>query len=155
MFDGREASGETHSFFISENPRVSMANISMPQRKTTTNSVNEWLEEFLRSSRNIETLAEHSLDVIGNGDKDLRMREMTSEEGASLKRYTEITGRIMSLKRSLTDLTVFERDAIAQSDSFGPLITQQRKMMEEKIKELEDTRAQYVPKWWSEWLASN
>jgi hypothetical protein len=102
MFDGREASGETYSFFFSESPRVSVANISMPPRKATTNSVNEWLEEFLRSSRNIETLAERSLDVIGNGDKDLRMREMTTEEGTSLKRYTEITEHIMSFKRCLT-----------------------------------------------------
>ena len=79
-----------------------MPEISMPQRKAITNNLNEWLEELLCSSRNIEILAESSLDVIGKGDEDLRMREMTPEEGASLMEYARLTKGIMSFKRFLT-----------------------------------------------------
>ena len=79
-----------------------MPEISMPQRKAITNNLNEWLEELLCSSRNIEILAESSLDVIEKGDEDLRMREMTPEEGASLMEYARLTKGIMSFKRFLT-----------------------------------------------------
>ena len=95
---GQESSGEVHSFFP-ECPRVSMPDISMPQRKAITNSMNGWLEELLSSSRNIEILAERSL---GKGDADLRIREMTSEEEASLKKYAGITDNLMFLRRHLT-----------------------------------------------------
>lgn len=98
---GHESSGDIFSIF-SECSQVYISDISMPQPKNTTNSIKEWLEGLLRSSGNIEILAERSLGAIGNGDKDLRMREMTSEEGASLKRYKEITESIMGLKTGLT-----------------------------------------------------
>ena len=64
-----------------------------------TKYVNEWLEELLCSSRNIEILAESSLGVIGKGDEDLRMREMTPEEGESLKEYTRVTEGLLAFKR--------------------------------------------------------
>ena len=35
------------------------------------------------------------------------------------------------------------------------LIKRQRKLAEEHIKSLEAERAQFAPKWWSEWLALN
>ena len=72
-----------------------MHDISMPQRKPITKHINDWLEELLSSSKNIEILAEASLGVLGKGDEDLRMREMTSEEEESLKMYAESTRRIM------------------------------------------------------------
>ena len=97
MFN-HESSGDVHPFFH-ECPRVSMPFIS--HRSAIRKSINEWLEDSLRSSRNIEILAEHSLGVIGEGDRDLRMREMTSEEGASLERYADMTRGIMNLKRNL------------------------------------------------------
>lgn len=85
--------------FFSERPRVSMLEIST--RKHVTDSINDWLEELLSSSRNIEILAESSLGVIGKGDEDLRMREMALGEGASLKKYTEITEAIIRRKTVL------------------------------------------------------
>ena len=98
---GHESSGEVNSF-LPEWPRVSIRDISMPNRKTAEKLVTEWLEDLLSSSANIEKLAESSLGVIGNGDEDLRIREMTSEEGASLKKYMEITQMIMHMKRFST-----------------------------------------------------
>ena len=97
---GLKSSGEVYSF-LTECPRVSIPEISLPQQKTIKNSLSGWLEELLRSSRNIEILAERSLGVIGKGDEDLRIREMTSEEEASLKKYAGITATIMLLKRQL------------------------------------------------------
>ena len=97
----RNSLNEVFSFFL-ECPRVSIPDISIPNQKTITNSINEWLEELLRSSGNMEIMAERSLDVIGKGDEDLRMREMTFEEGASLKRYKDITKMVMRSKRHLT-----------------------------------------------------
>ena len=94
---GHESSGEVNTFFP-EYPRVSIPDKFM-QRKAMTKYLNEWLEELLCSSRNIEILAERSLGVIGKGDEDLRMREMTSEERESLKSYTEITEGVISFKR--------------------------------------------------------
>ena len=79
-----------------------MPDISMPQRQTITDSINDWLEKLLSSSKNIEILAESSLGVIGNGDEDLRIREMAPLEEASLEKYTKITEGIMTLKRYLT-----------------------------------------------------
>lgn len=94
---GRESSGDIYPFY-KECPRVSMPEISIVQGM----SISEWLEELLRSSSNIEIMARRSLGMIGKGDKDLRMREMTSEEGASLKTYTDITKAVMSLKHGLS-----------------------------------------------------
>jgi hypothetical protein len=100
-FIGHKSSGEVHTFYP-ELSRVCMPDISMPDQKTIKKSINRWLEELLCSSRNIEILAESSLGVIGKGDDDLRMREMTSEEGASLKKYTNRTQDVvMSLRRTL------------------------------------------------------
>lgn len=97
---GHNSSGEVYSF-LPPHPQVSISFISLPHRKVITNNMNEWLEGLLSSSRNIEILAESSLDVIEKGDEDLRMREMTSEEGASLRKYTNFTERIMIFKRAL------------------------------------------------------
>jgi hypothetical protein len=85
---------------ISEWPRVYMPLISFP-KKTVKNSINEWLEELLCSSKNIEILAENSLGVIGKGDDDLRIREMTKEERNSMKKYTTFFERIYIVKRTL------------------------------------------------------
>ena len=111
MFN-HESSGDVHPFFH-ECPRVSMPFIS--HRSAIRKSINEWLEDSLRSSRNIEILAEHSLGVIGEGDRDLRMREMTSEEGASLERYADMTRGIMNLKRNLNVSYIFFISGLAFS----------------------------------------
>jgi hypothetical protein len=95
-----ESSGEVHTFFP-EPPRVSMLSISTPHPKVITKYLNEWLEELLSSSKNIEILAESSLGAITKGDEDLRMRELTSEEEASLEKYTDISVGVMELRRYL------------------------------------------------------
>ena len=96
-----DSSGEVTSI-LSECPRISISDVSMPQRKAISIYMSEWLEELLSSSKNIEILAESSLGVIEKGDEDLRMREMTSKERMSLKRYKQITKDIMFFRRNLT-----------------------------------------------------
>ena len=94
----QESSGDVHPY-LDESPRVSMPFIS--HRSPIRDSINEWLEDLLRSSRNMEILAERSLGVIGDGDRDLRMREMTPEDRASLEKYAVITKDIMHTKKCL------------------------------------------------------
>ena len=95
-FFGQDLSGEATSIF--PEPRVSISDNSMPQN--VSDYVNEWLEELLRSSKNIEILADSSLGVLRKGDEDLRMREMASE-GTSLEKYKEYTRPIMGHKKIL------------------------------------------------------
>ena len=73
--------------------------MSMPHGKTTAKSTKKMFEDFLSSSKNIEILAENSLGRIRKGDEDLRIREMTSEEVASLETYARVTKRIINVKR--------------------------------------------------------
>jgi len=97
-FVGHESSGEIYTF-SNITPRVSLPDISMSPQKSITNSIKEWLEELLSSSRNIEKLAESSLGSLVEGDDDLRIRQMIAEERESMERYTELTVPIMFSKR--------------------------------------------------------
>ena len=97
IWNEKGSSGDVYSFFT-ECSRVSMPSASLPNQS----SITKWLEYLLCSSRNIELLAEHSRGVIENGDNDSRMRELTSEEGASLRKYAQLTKILMRLKWGLT-----------------------------------------------------
>ena len=85
------------SSIVSNKLRVSMPRISI-NKKTVKNSISEWLEELLSSSKNIEILAKNSLGVIEKGDVDLRMREMTEEEKISMSHYATLTKKILHAK---------------------------------------------------------
>ena len=188
-FFGQDLSGEATTF-LPEYPRVSISDKSMPQN--VSDSVNEWLEELLCSSRNIEILAESSLGVLRKGDEDLRMREMASE-GTSLEKYKEYTRPIMGHKKilnvsyglyflpcifpflkqiffSVLHSVLLINDVARFSDPLPPFgqtligldrkqslqsFSHSKKLVEDHIKDFEAERAQFAPKWWSEWLALN
>ena len=98
-FNDHDSSGEVYSGYP-QCPRVSMPMISIPNQ-TIEKSINEWLAELLCSSENINILAENSLGVLGKGDDDLRMREMTEEEKSSMETYVLLNSAILSAKNVL------------------------------------------------------
>ena len=114
-FFGQEPSlaGEVNSLFP-EYPRVSMSDVDMTYRKIIKNPINEWLEDLLCSSGNIEVLAESSLEVMG--DEDLRIREMSPQEETSLNEYTD---RKKSLfVQNETTFTQFFLSIVHQTDVY-------------------------------------
>ena len=100
-FIGHESSGEAHSF-LPKYSRVSTPEIFMPKQESIVNSIDKWMEELRSSPKHMKILAEMSSGVIGKGDDDLRMREMTPEEGEPLMMYAKNTAIIMMLKRIMT-----------------------------------------------------
>lgn len=98
-FNDHDSSGEVYSGYP-QCPRVSMPMISIPNQ-TIEKSINDWLAELLCSSENINILAENSLGVLGKGDDDLRMREMTEEEKSSMETYVLLNSAILSAKNVL------------------------------------------------------
>jgi hypothetical protein len=80
--------------------RTSMPMISTPNR-TVDEAIHRWLGDLLSSSKNIDILADNSLGVLGKGDDDLRIREMTEEERQSVDKYATIHGVIIFRKKKL------------------------------------------------------
>lgn len=99
-FVGHEYSDEIYTF-PPVTPRVSIPDVSMSPRGNVSNSVKEWLDDLLSSSKNIEQLAESSLSEIVKGDGESRIREMNAEEREAMENYTELTVSIMFCKRFL------------------------------------------------------
>jgi len=163
---GAESSDEIYTF-PPVSSRVSIPDVSMSPRGSISNSIQEWLEELLSSSSNIETLADSSLDVIGNGDKDLRIREMLAEDKLSMMEYTELTVSVMFAKRFIKTWKAQGEKPPVKIIHFLPgqelekeldekeLNELPQKVIGEKLERLEAQRAESAPKWWFEWLSLN
>jgi len=133
--------------------------ISIPSH-TVDGSIHMWLHDLLSSSKNIDILAENSLGVLGKGDDDLRIREMTEEERKSEEKYETIHGAIIFRKKKLhrinelETMEPFPENNVLELSSKEDLL-KEKKFRETQLEELEAIRAQSEPKWWSEWLALN
>ncbi|KAF8808730.1 hypothetical protein BYT27DRAFT_7337705 [Phlegmacium glaucopus] len=162
QFVGHESSDEIYTF-PPINPRVSIPDISMSPQNNITNSIKEWLEDLLSSSRNIEILAESSLSSLAKGDEDLRIREMIAEERESMAKYTELTVPIMFSRRLMKTLTgqgdrrpVKIHFQSPQSQELEKEVNEMpMKIIGQKLEHLEARRAEVAPKWWLEWLSLN